>query len=173
MYWPLESTLAPRSGSNLNADLLPGQVVTQLVSAQNRTSRSLPTLQVTLQSLLQLGCLFSTPRTVTYSWRNIQKHKASPWCVHLGTQQNQCQYLHMWEKRFCKENTLRPIFVEIILQLLPWRFCNFTRECNSSLENLTVHPNMNNYNKKIEWYQLHSHLLSREFFSTTQNHNFN
>lgn len=45
-------------------------------------------------------------------------------------------YLQMWEKRFSKEYTLRPIFFEMALQLLPWRLCSFTRECSSASENL-------------------------------------
>lgn len=40
-------------------------------------------------------------------------------------------------KRFSREKALRPIVCEILLQLLPWRFCNFTRERSSSSENLT------------------------------------
>lgn len=45
-------------------------------------------------------------------------------------------YSQMWEKRFSKEYTLRPIFLEMALQLLPWRLCNLIRECSSFSENL-------------------------------------
>lgn len=84
VYWPLESTLAPGSGSDLKTDLLPGQVVTQLVSVQNRTSRTVldQTLQVSLQSLLQFGRFFWTPQTMTNSWMDIYKHSSQSWIHH-------------------------------------------------------------------------------------------
>lgn len=47
-----------------------------------------------------------------------------------------CQCLPRKAKRFSTEKKLRPILFAIVLQSLPWSFCNFMRESISSSENL-------------------------------------
>lgn len=68
------------------------------------------------------------------------------------------RYSPSWAKRFSREKALRPIVCEILLQLLPWRFCNFTRERSSSSENLTENPTVRAF---CSWRKAYSSLECR------------
>lgn len=74
LHSPLEATLAPGPGGHLEADLLPRQVVAQLLPTDGRTFGTLldQDLQVGLDSPSQLGRFLGAPGSVRSGWRTAE-----------------------------------------------------------------------------------------------------
>lgn len=120
VYWvhlPLDATLIPGPGGHLEADLLPWQVVTQLLPADGRPIGTLldQDLQVGLDSPSQLGRFLGAPGSVTGGWR-AAKSDIVEWRPLVAVGQKLCYGLTQLGKAFLQRQSAA---AHLLRDLLP------------------------------------------------------